>query len=164
MKAAVALLCSVAMIAGCFPNNPAARTKAKYVEGAALVAGIVISAVANTGADCDSMDMMQGPNVDNDCRDKAKWLGTAGVVLILGGLLGFVATIATAEDDQVKKEQKESLAKPVPKSEVKLPPGVVAPAKTDTQGTGSATAPTAPTPPPAESPAGAGSAATPPPT
>ncbi len=161
MKAAVALLCSVAMIAGCFPNNPAARTKAKYVEGAALVAGIAISAIANTGADCDSMDMMMGPNVETDCRDKAKWLSTAGVVLILGGLLGFVATIATAEDDDLKKEQKASLANPVPKSEVKLPPGVVPPPKTDAPGTGSAAAP----PPSTDgAPAGAGSAETPPPT
>lgn len=154
------------MIAGCFPNNPAARTKAKYVEGAALVAGIAISAIANTGADCDSMDMMMGPNVDSDCRTKAKWLGTAGVVLILGGLLGFVATIATAEDDDLKKEQKASLANPVPKSEVKLPPGVVPPPKTDGQGAGSAATPSPPssTPPTDAAPAGAGSAATPPPT
>jgi hypothetical protein len=160
MKAAVALLCSVAMIAGCFPNNPAARTKAKYVEGGALVAGILVSAIANTGADCDSMDMTMGPNVDNSCRKTAQILSTVGVVLILGGLLGFVATIATAEDIELKKEQKQAMDTPVPKSEVKLPPGVTPPPKSDAQGTGSAATPTPPpaTPDASEPPAHAGSA------
>jgi hypothetical protein len=55
MKAAVALLCSVTVLTGCFPNNPQHRTYAKYAEGAALVAGIAVSAFANTGADCDQM-------------------------------------------------------------------------------------------------------------
>ena len=95
MKAAVALAVSISLL-GCFPNNAQHRTYAKYAEGAALVGGIIISAVANTGADCDN-DAMTG--VMTDCRDTAKWLSTAGVVLILGGLLGFVATISTAEDD-----------------------------------------------------------------
>jgi len=98
MKAAVALAVSVSLLLiGCFPNNARHRTYAKYTEGGMLVTGIIISALANTGADCDEM-MMAGKPVD-DCRTTAKWLSTAGVVLILGGLLGFVATIATAEDD-----------------------------------------------------------------
>lgn len=96
MKAAVALAVSVSLL-GCFPNNARHRQYAKYVEGASLVSGIVISAVTNTGADCDEMNMA-GTDVD-DCRTTAKYLSTLGVVLILGGLLGFVATIATAEDD-----------------------------------------------------------------
>lgn len=153
MKAAVALVCSVAVLAGCFPNDPQKRTYAKYVEGSALVAGLAISAIANTGADCDSMDMMQGPNVDNSCRRTARILGTAGLVLILGGLLGFVATISTAEDSELKKEQKKAIENPV-KTEGKLPPGV-APAKsgtkppTDGAGSGSAeAAPEAPAPAP----------------
>ena len=59
MKVVVALVCSVTvLLAGCFPNNPARRRQAKYVEGAALIAGIAVSAVANTGTDCDQMDMM----------------------------------------------------------------------------------------------------------
>jgi hypothetical protein len=95
MKAAVALALSVSLL-GCFPNNARHRTYAKYAEGASLVTGIIISAVANTGADCDQMSMA---GVDDNCRTTAKWLSTAGVILILTGLVGFVATIATAEDD-----------------------------------------------------------------
>jgi hypothetical protein len=158
MKAAVALLCSVTVLAGCFPNNPQHRTYAKYAEAAALVAGIAVSAFANTGADCDQMEM-PGPNVDNDCRSHAQWLGTLGLTLILGGLLGFVATIATAEDVELKKEQKQATENPV-KTEVKLPPGVTPPAKTqpatttptgDGAGSGSAMPPAdTTTPPPAE--------------
>src|SRR4051812_15694499 len=107
MKAVVALVCSVALLFGCFPNEPHKRTIAKYVEGGALIVGIGISAIANTGADCDQM-AMQGPHVDNSCRTKAEILGTTGLLLILGGLLGFVTTIATAEDAVVLHDQKES--------------------------------------------------------
>jgi hypothetical protein len=99
-RAVVALLVSVSML-GCFPHNPKARTYAQLGEGAAIVAGIAISAVANTGADCDEMAM---PGIDDmGCHDKAKWLTTAGVVLIVGGLLGFVATVSTAEDQDKPK-------------------------------------------------------------
>ncbi len=160
MKAVVALFCSVAVLTGCFPNNPQHRTYAKWAEGTALIAGIAVSAFANTGADCDSMEM-PGPNVENNCRTQAKWLGTLGLGLILGGLLGFVATISTAEDVELKKEQKQALENPV-KTEVKLPPGVTpagAPAKTDAQapsgdgaGSGSATPPAPSTPPDSTTP------------
>jgi hypothetical protein len=156
MKAVVALVCSVTvLLAGCFPNNPARRRQAKYVEGAALIAGIGVSALANTGADCDQMDMMSTVHGDNSCRTTAQWLGTAGLLLIVGGLLGFVATIATAEDIEVKQEKKEALAHPVAKDQVKLPPGVTVkqppsapapapdapPPTTPTPDTGSATPP-----------------------
>lgn len=134
MKAAVALALSVSLL-GCFPNNARHRTYAKYAEGASLVTGIIISAVANTGADCDEMSMA---GVDNNCRSKAKWLSTAGVVLILAGLVGFVATISTAEDDS------EST------------PRVISREKTEGAGSGSGSA--APT-----GGAGTGSATTPPP-
>lgn len=128
MKAAVALLLSFAMF-GCFPHNPKHRTYAKYAEGAALVSGIAISAFANTGADCDEM-VMPGPNVDNNCRQSAKWLSTAGVTLILAGLLGFVATISTAEDLEVQ-QQIQAAQQPTTDEtkQVKLPPGVTPPAQ-----------------------------------
>jgi len=156
MKAAVALLCSVAVLTGCFPNNPQHRTYAKYAEGTALVAGIASSALPKTGAAWAAMGM-PGPNVEKHCRTTARWLGTLGLALILGGLLGFVATISTAEDVELKAEQKQAIENPV-KTEVKLPPGVNVPPKTDAQapgeGSGSAapaapeTAPTSTTPSP----------------
>jgi len=138
MKAAVALALSVSLL-GCFPNNARHRTYAKYAEGASLVTGIVISAFANTGADCDEMSMA---GVDNDCRTTAKWLSTAGVVLILAGLVGFVATISTAEDDSESTPRVISREKTVPGT------GSGSAAPTDGAGTGSATT----TPPPADAP------------
>ncbi len=126
MKAAVALLLSFSML-GCFPNNPRARTIAKWVEGGAVVSGIAISAIANTGADCDA-DPNPGPNDPmDDCRTTAKWLSTLGVTLILGGLLGFVATISTAEDAELQKKIEDAEKNPVKteeKDKLKLPPGV----------------------------------------
>jgi hypothetical protein len=94
IRAAVALLVSVSLL-GCFPHNARHRTYAQLGEGAAILAGIAISAFANTAADCDQMG---GPGMDDSgCKSTAKWASTAGVTLILGGLLGFVATVSTAE-------------------------------------------------------------------
>ncbi|HUS29765.1 MAG TPA: hypothetical protein VMZ53_14775 [Kofleriaceae bacterium] len=99
MRAAVALLLTMTMtLAGCFPHDPHKRTIAKLAEGGALVGGIAISAFANTGADCDNNANMPGQDPSN-CRSTAKWLSTLGVTLILAGLLGFVATVSTAEDE-----------------------------------------------------------------
>lgn len=140
MRAAVALLVSVSLL-GCFPHNPRARTYAKAGEGAAILAGIAISALAGTSADCDEMSMA-GID-DSGCHTKAQWLGTAGVVLIVGGLLGFVATVSTAEDDPTPK--------PVEiKSEVVTSPATIAspataPADTGSAATGSAAPAAAPT-------------------
>lgn len=82
---------------GCFPHSARHRTYAQLGEGGAILAGIAISAFANTAADCDEM-AVAGIN-NTDCRNKATWLSTAGVTLIVGGLLGFVATVSTAEPD-----------------------------------------------------------------
>lgn len=89
------------MSAGCFPHNAQHRQTAKYAEGGSLVAGILVSAFSNTGADCDAMEMK---GIDSSsCRTKAQVLGTIGLALILAGLLGFVATVSTAEDDNDAK-------------------------------------------------------------
>jgi hypothetical protein len=127
IRAAVALLLSFSLL-GCFPHNPKARTYAKIGEGTAIVAGIVISALANTTADCDQM-MIPGVPENTDCETGSKWASTAGVVLIVGGLLGFVATVSTAEDP------------PAPKADVTAPKQAQAPAAAPAPEQGSAAAP-----------------------
>jgi hypothetical protein len=170
MRAAVALLLTLTVtVAGCFPHDPHKRTIAKVAEGGALVTGIAISAFANTGADCDANNNMPGQD-PSDCRTTARWLSTLGVTLILAGLLGFVATVSTAEDED----------KTAPKTTTVLDNGA---------GSGSAATQTPPpttTPPPSTTPpppppsdttgtgsgagsaegagSGSGSATTPPPT
>jgi hypothetical protein len=101
-RAVVALVVSVSML-GCFPHSPRKRTIAQIGEGAAILAGIAISAFANTTADCDNMDGVSGLNQGDDCRTGAKWATTAGVALVVGGLLGFVATVSTAQEEPKPK-------------------------------------------------------------
>src|SRR5579862_2031211 len=96
MMRAVALMISISLL-GCFPHNARRRTYAELAEGGAIVAGIVSEYFVNTGADCD---IMSEPGVpDTACHTKASALGDIGVALIVGGLLGFVGTISTAEDE-----------------------------------------------------------------
>ena len=113
---AVALLVSLTLTtAACFPHNAQHRTYAKIGEGGALVAGILISALSNTGADCDE-NRAPGTQV-SDCRSNAHVLSTVGVVLILTGLLGFVATVSTAEDEDkssAKVQQVPTVVVPPP--------------------------------------------------
>lgn len=117
MKKVAAALVSMVLLAGCFPHNEKYRTYAKVSEGAALATGIVIESLIQSGADCDQQ-AVPGVNMSDSCHTKASALGTVGVVLILGGLLGFVATISTSEDDVASKpivsqtpEQKKEEAK-----------------------------------------------------
>ncbi len=132
MRAAVALLVSLSMI-GCFPHNAKHRQYAKLAEGGALVGGIVISAVGNTGADCDQM--MRG---DTSCRSNAQILSTVGVVLILTGLLGFVATVSTAEDDEAKPVITTAPDQAAPKPVTRPEPAKPAAAAGGSDATGSA--------------------------
>jgi hypothetical protein len=150
IRAAVALLLSVSLL-GCFPHNPKARTYAKIGEGTALLAGIAISAFVNTTADCD-LDKMPGVP-DGDCRSQAKWLSLTGVVLVVGGLLGFVATVSTAEEapKPVVVPDDTAAAKPVEPSA----PAAATPPPTQQQATEPAGAATG-----SADPGAAGSAAT----
>ncbi len=136
-RAVVALLVSVSML-GCFPHSARNRRIAQLGEGGAILAGIAISAVANTSADCDQMNTMPGSMPGDSCKDGAKWATTAGVILIVGGLLGFVATVSTAEDEAVKPKPVE--IKDVTNTEAK--PADKAPAATPADGQGSASEPT----------------------
>jgi hypothetical protein len=94
---AVALVCCLALL-GCFPGNKKAQRYAKLTEGGMLLGGIVILAVANTGADCDSgMGGLGG--LKNDCKQSASLVSAIGLGLVVAGLVGFAATITTAGDD-----------------------------------------------------------------
>jgi len=94
---AVALIVCLSM-AACFPHNAKHRTYAKLTEGGLLVAGIGILTVANTGADCDMTVKLGMPKAD--CQNKAGLVSGIGLGLIIAGLVGFMATVSTAEDDK----------------------------------------------------------------
>jgi hypothetical protein len=149
IRAAVALLVSLTLIS-CFPHNPRARTFAKIGEGTALLAGIAVAAFSGTGADCD--EMVQPGTDTSSCKNKATILSAIGVTLIVAGLLGFVATVSTAQDDKAV-EVKPAPAKPEP-TPVATPPAAEGSAAGSAAGSGETT------PPPAEGSA-AGSATPP---
>lgn len=94
---AVALMCCLALL-GCFPGNKKAQRYAKITEGGLLLGGIVILAVANTGADCDS-NMGGLGGLKNECKQDASLISGIGLGLVIAGLVGFAATITTAGDD-----------------------------------------------------------------
>ena len=142
MKRAVALLLSISLL-GCFPHNPRQRTYAQLAEGGAIVAGIIMEYFVQTGADCDAMKL-PGVTDDSSCHVKNGALGDVGVALIVGGLLGFVGTISTAEDDKKASPMIDIKAKPAEShADLKLPPGVKgnAPTATSTSTTTAASTP-----------------------
>lgn len=94
---AVALTVIIAMLAGCFPHDAHKRTIVQLIEGGTLGVGIGMEYFANTTADCDQMTQMGGPSVK--CDTTRQTIGSVGVALILAGLVGFISTISTAEDD-----------------------------------------------------------------
>ena len=99
MRSAVALFLTASMMLGCFPHDAHKRTLAQIAEGGAVVGGIALEAALGTGADCDMMTKIGAPP-DSNCHTNKTIFGNVGVALILGGLLGFVATISTAEEDK----------------------------------------------------------------
>jgi hypothetical protein len=144
---AVALAISVSLLSSaCFPTNPKARTYAKIGEGASLVAGVVMEALTNAGADC----MISTPGEpDSGCKNSASLYGDIGVVLILAGLLGFVSTISTAPDDDDKpRVEIKANPPPAPPMPAAAPIPAPAPAPMPAAAPAPATAP-APAPMPA---------------
>jgi len=91
---AVAILLA---LSACFPHDAHKRTLAKYVEGAALVTGVALEYAANSQADCDQMKVAGMP--DGSCGLKGAVIGDAGVGLMLAGLIGFIVTVSTGEED-----------------------------------------------------------------
>lgn len=94
---AVAVVLILSLVAGCFPHDAHRRTLAQLIEGGTLGVGIGMEYFANTSADCDQMKATGG--VVASCDTTRQTIGSIGVGLILAGLVGFIATISTAEDD-----------------------------------------------------------------
>lgn len=142
MRAAVALALSLTVATGaCFPNNPRYQAYAKIGEGASVLAGIGLLLAVNTGADCDQMTGA-GPGPDDSCKSRASALGDAGLALIVIGLVGFIATVSTAED------AKPTPTNVVPKADAPKPAESPAPAPAPAP-VPAAPAPTEPATPPA---------------
>lgn len=126
---AVALLLSLSLAtAACFPKNEKYQTYAKLTEGGLVAGGVAMLFFTNTGADCD---MMARPGIPEDsCHTKAAVLGGIGFGMILTGLIGFIATISTAED------AKPTPVEVIPKTETTAPtakPADTAPTAKPTQ-------------------------------
>jgi len=127
---AVAGLLSITVLAGCFPDNPRARTIAKITEGGLVVAGIGILAVTESSADCPPL--ITGGR-DPNCAKNANTIGGLGFGMILVGLVAFIATVSTSPDDKKSPPIQEIKAKPEPPPAAKPEPAKpVAPAPTPT--------------------------------
>jgi len=141
MRVAVALVLSLTVMSGaCFPNNPRHQTYAKIAEGGALLAGIGLLFVVNTGADC-APEVSGMP--DTACEDKAALLGNIGLGLVLTGLIGFIVTVSTSGDDKVASPPTTSPTPPPPPEPITPPTAPVTPPADPTP-------PTEPVPPPAD--------------
>jgi hypothetical protein len=126
MRAAVAFVLTVTVLgAGCFPKNAQYQTYAKLSEGALVVGGIGMLLAVNSGADCD-MKSMPGGQPDDDCKSKANFLGGIGLGMILVGLVGFIATVSTAEDEADSKAA-PIIVKPAPEKPAPAPAPAPAP-------------------------------------
>jgi hypothetical protein len=139
---AAALSLSLSLLAGgCFPNNARHRTIAKIVEGGVTVGGIALLAVVNSGADC--MTDVPG-TVDQSCEDNARVLSSTGLGMILTGLIGFIVTVSTAEEDKPKTSIS---ATPTP-APISTEPTAPAPTTTPPSDTPPTTPPETPAPTP----------------
>jgi hypothetical protein len=141
MRSAVALVMASLSFGGvgCFPHNARNRTISELVEGGLAISGVIVEGVVQSGADCNTTHAPGEPAMA--CAQTASTVGGIGVALILAGVVGFIATISTAEDDD----------KPAPVEIKAAPPPAPVPAAAP--GTGSATPPFDPTPTPAATPA-----------
>ena len=110
MKSAVALMLVASLGMGCFPHSSRNRTISEIVEGGVSVSGVVLEGFAQSGADCDMTHAPGAPPVM--CKQSASTVGGVGVALILAGLVGFIATISTSEDDNDTPKPIEIKAKP----------------------------------------------------
>ena len=124
MRAVALVLC--ASLVACFPHDAHKRTLAQLAEGGSIAAGIGIELAVGTGADCDMS--MHVPGIpDSGCHTKASIVGDLGLALILAGLVGFIATVSSGEDDTAHAPPPIDIKATPDKPAVQLPPGVVKP-------------------------------------
>ncbi|CAN5546980.1 hypothetical protein BH11MYX1_BH11MYX1_33730 [soil metagenome] len=119
---------------GCFPHNARNRTISEVIEGGLAISGVIVEGVIQSGADCNTSHAPGEPAMT--CAQNASTAGGIGVALILAGVVGFIATISTAEEDKPAPVEIKAAPVPVP---------TAAPA-TGSPGTGSANPPFDPTP------------------
>ncbi|HEY3806179.1 MAG TPA: hypothetical protein VGL61_26430 [Kofleriaceae bacterium] len=95
MRSALALTLATAMLGGgCFPHSAKKRAIAEIAEGALLAGGVVLEATVTTTADCEAMVSPSAGCGANGTRN-----GGIGVAMILTGLVAFIATISSAENE-----------------------------------------------------------------
>jgi len=126
MRSAVALMLVASVGTGCFPHNARNRTISEIVEGGVAVSGVVLEGFVQSGADCDMSHAPGAPPVS--CKQSASAEGGIGVALILAGLVGFIATISTSEDDSDTPKPIEIKAEPAPTTAAPVPAPTPAPA------------------------------------
>jgi hypothetical protein len=130
------------MLPGCFPHNSRNRTISEIVEGGLSISGVVVEGFVQSGADCDMTHAPGSPTPM--CKQNASLGGGIGVALILAGLIGFIATISTSEDDDDKPKPIEIKATPTNAAPMAAP----APAPSAAPASPPAAAPAAATPAP----------------
>ena len=94
MRALIFVL--LASLTACFPHNASHRKAAKWIEGGAMVGGIVLLSQSKSGADCTAGP--SGRDEYDKCRFNATLMGGAGLGLVLAGLVGFGITQITSGD------------------------------------------------------------------
>lgn len=123
------MILASSLLAGCFPHSARNRTIAEITEGAVAVTGVVIEGFVQSGADCDMNAHAPGePPVM--CKQDASVAGGIGVALILAGIVGFIATISAAEDDDSKPKPIVIKAQPETQPTPATPPPTPAPEPT----------------------------------
>ena len=98
---AAAFVAIISLLGACFPHDAHKRTIAQLIEGGTLGIGVGMQYFANTQADCDQMVQMGQP--PSSCSGASQALGSIGVGFILAGLVGFIATVSSAEDDSANQ-------------------------------------------------------------
>lgn len=136
---------------GCFPHNARNRTIAEIVEGGVAVSGVVVEALTQTGADCQTTSAPGEPKMM--CQDNASLGSGVGVALILAGLVGFIATISSSEDDTDAQKPVIIKAANPAQDPPAAPISPVPLSGTGSAGTPPASEPTPPAPAPTPAPA-----------